>query len=150
MTLRPLAFTALACLLAFPSHAANVQDAKALVARGVKHVAEVGQEQAFKDFSDPKGAFVEGELYILVYSFDGVCLAHGSDQKLIGTNRLEVTDASGKKFIAEMVAAAKARPTGFIDYMHKNAKTGQVVPKVTVFTRPEGKPFFVAAGVYRN
>jgi cytochrome c len=146
----PTAVTALCLAAALPARAAGIQDARELVARAVKHVNEVGEKQAFADFNDKTKGFVDGDLYVFVYSFDGVCLAHGGDPGMIGARRLEVTDANGRKFIAEMIALAKEKGAGFVDYLHKNPKTGEVLPKVTVFTRPSGKDFVLAAGVYRR
>jgi cytochrome c len=135
---------------ALPAQAASIQEARELVARAVKHVGEVGDKQAFADFNDKTKAFVNGDLYVFVYSLDGVCLAHGGDPSMIGAHRLDVTDANGRKFIAEMITLAKEKGSGFVDYLHKNPKTGETLPKVTVFTKPAGKEFVVAAGVYRK
>ena len=146
----PTAIAALCLAVAAPTQAATIQEARELVARAVKHVNDVGDKQAFADFNDKTKGFVNGDLYVFAYSLDGVCLAHGGDPSVIGANRLGITDANGRTFIAEMIALAKEKGSGFIDYMHKNPKTGEVLPKVTVFTRPSGKEFLVAAGVYRR
>jgi signal transduction histidine kinase len=149
-TLFRASVAALCLCAALPARAASIQEARELVARAVRHVAEVGDKQAFADFNDKSGSFVIGDLYIFVYSFDGVCLAHGGDPSMIGAKRLEVADANGRKFIAEMITIAKEKGAGFVDYLHKNPKTGETLPKVTVFTRPTGKDFVLAAGVYRK
>jgi cytochrome c len=152
--MRPIAALPLVLCLAAPLAAAaapaTVNDARALVARAVQHIAAVGEKQAFADFQDKGKPFLDGDLYVFVYSLDGVCLAHGTDPKLIGQKRLDVTDVDGRKFIAEMVQTAREKGQGFVDYKHKNPKTGALENKVTVFQRPAGKEFVVAVGVYRR
>lgn len=140
----------LALLFAPAARAAGVVDANALVIRAVEHLEKVGEKQAFADFQDRSKPFIEGELYVLVYSLDGVCLAHGQDPKLVGQKRLDVTDPNGRKYIAEMVAAAQTESKGVIDYVFKNPVTGRMQPKVTVWRRPAGKQFVVGVGVYRD
>ncbi len=34
--------------------------------KAIAHFNKVGAEQAYKDFSDPKGGFIQGEIYVVV------------------------------------------------------------------------------------
>ena len=42
-------------------------------------------------------AFVDGDLYIVVYGLDGMVLAHGADKERIGTNQIDDKDPDGKR-----------------------------------------------------
>jgi len=136
--------------VATPVHAdATEADAKAMVAKAIKHYAAVGQEKAFKDFSDKGGEFVKGELYVFAYSLEGTCIAHGQNQKLVGKSRIDVEDMDGKKYIQEIVQIAKAKGTGFVDYLFKNPETSKIEPKRTFFTRVAGKDVVICCGIYK-
>jgi cytochrome c len=145
-----LCLTVSALLPAAAARADGIADAKTLLLKASAHLREVGEQQAFADFQDKSKPFIDGDLYVLVYSMEGVCLSHGQDPKLVGKSRLDVTDANGRKYIADIVADAKIKHSGFIDYVFKSPKSGKVEPKVTFWSRPEGKDYFLGVGVYRK
>jgi len=82
------------------------EEAVALVNRAIEHVHKVGKEKAFADFNDPKGAFVDRDLYISVYGIDGVRLAHGQNVKLIGKSTMDSVDVNGKAYGNEIMQLA--------------------------------------------
>ena len=89
-------------------------------------VVEQGKDKAIEVFNDPKGKFVRGEHYIIAYDFDGICLAHPYEPKMIGENVLNVTDSNGVALKRNMREVAK-RGGGFSYYIwpnpaHSNAK----------------------------
>ena len=89
-------------------------------------VVEQGKDKAIEVFNDPKGKFVRGEHYIIAYDFDGTCLAHPYEPKMIGENVLNVTDSNGVALKRNMREVAK-RGSGFSYYIwpnpaHSNAK----------------------------
>ena len=89
-------------------------------------VVEQGKDKALQIFNDPKGKFVRGEHYIIAYDFNGTCLAHPYEPKMIGANVLNVTDSNGVALKRNMREVAK-RGSGFTYYIwpdpaHSNAE----------------------------
>jgi cytochrome c len=74
------------------------EQAKALVQKAVEYLKREGKEKALAVFSDPKGEFVDGDLYLIVFdAVDGklTMLAHGVNKALIGKPSIDVRDANG-------------------------------------------------------
>ena len=108
------------------------EQAIALVDRAIAHYNEVGREKASADFSDPKGAFVDRGMYVLVSDFNGVFLAHGANKGLINKNLWELKDVSGRYIVREMIDAAKTKPDGsWVEYVWTNPTTKKLDPKKT-------------------
>src|ERR1700741_4809438 len=74
-------------------------EAVAMVNKAVALVKAKGREAALAEFNNPKGAFVDRDLYIFVIDKDGVTLANGVNARLIGKNVMQLKDADGKYFI---------------------------------------------------
>jgi methyl-accepting chemotaxis protein len=120
----------------------------ALVRRGIAHLRAHGPERAFADFSDPRGAFVEGELYLAVLDMSCILRAHGGNPAMVGQDDAELADADGKRFSAEFVNIARTRGQGWVDYRFMNPKRGRVEPKSSYVER-EGD-YVLACGIYRE
>ena len=74
---------------------ATKDDAIAMVKKAVATIKAEGPDKAYAEI-DKGGQFVDGELYAVVSSFEGVTVAHATNPKLIGKNMLEVQDVDGK------------------------------------------------------
>ena len=118
----------------------------ALVRRGIDHLRTHGPRTALADFNDPKGAFVEGELYLAVLDMNCVMQANGGNPALVGENHSQLVDAAGKKFAAEFVEVARARGRGWVDYRWMNPATHRLQPKSTYIER--AGDYVVACGIY--
>lgn len=59
---------------------ATKDEAVAMVKKAVAAIKSEGTEKAYAEISDPKGPFVDRDLYIVVYRMDGVVLAHGVER----------------------------------------------------------------------
>jgi len=148
LTVKKLVLTVCAVLLiALPAFGDCDGSAKAMVAKGVAHIADVGPEQAASDFMTPGGAFIEGDKYLLFYKYDGTCLALGARPEIAGKNRWDVHDPDGVYQIREMVKSAKAGG-GWVKYKYANPKTGKVQFKKTWVQPVPGMDAFVGCGVY--
>ena len=66
--------------------------AKILVSKAVSYYKMQGREKSLSEFSNPKGLFREGDIYIFVMTLDGIVIAHGADDKLIGRDSMEISD----------------------------------------------------------
>jgi cytochrome c len=147
--LRGLIATAL--LVTGPAFAADrgtPEQAKALVERAVQHIKEAGKEKAFEDFDDPKGNFVEGDLYIFVEDMTAVNLAHGANKGLVGKSLYDVKDADGKPIGREFVAVAQASGEGWVSYKWPNPVSKKIEEKLTYVKKMDD--MIVMCGAYKS
>ena len=126
---------------------ASAAQAKMHVEKAVKFYTDVGKKKALADFSDAKGRWVKGDLYIYVWSFEGVVLANGVDQKVIGTKTINKPDVEGKFFRKEAINLAKTKGGGWTDYKYKNPKTNQIEQKTTYCKKVED--VVICCGAYK-
>ena len=73
---KTIAFLIMVGLASFAvlSHAADRDDAKALVKRAAAYVKYQGKDKALAEISTPKGMFDKGELYVFAYDLRASCL----------------------------------------------------------------------------
>jgi len=130
------------------SHAADREDAKALVKRAAAYVKYQGKEKALAEISTPKGMFDKGELYVFAYDLQGVMLAHPKNATLIGQNLMNVPDTEGKLFRKEIVERAKSEGSGWVDYVYLNPETNKQEHKTTYFQKVGD--IILCCGVYKD
>jgi cytochrome c len=153
--LRKLTSIAFAILLLAGSQlAANAasngtaDEAKAMVDKAAQLLASEGSDKAFPIFDDPKGPFVDRDLYVFVLNFDGVTVAHGANKALIGKSLLNIKDANGKAFIQDIIAVSKDKGEGWVDYQWPNPTTKKVETKSS-FVKKVGD-LIVGVGIYKS
>ncbi|HTY38691.1 MAG TPA: cache domain-containing protein [Bacteroidota bacterium] len=122
-------------------------EAEALVKKAVTFVKVNGKEKAFAEFSDPKGKFVSGELYIFVYDLTGKCLAHGGNAKMVGKDLIDLKDADGKSFVKERVEIAKAKGSGWQNYKWNNPVTKKIEDKTAYIEKVDD--VIIGCGAYK-
>jgi len=131
---------------AFAEGAPSKDEVVAQVKRGIAFYKSVGREKALAEFNNRDGQFAKGEDYIDVHDVNGNCVAHPTTPSLVGLNRLEAADPSGKKFIKEIVDAAKTKSSGWSTYQRKNPVDGKVEHKLAYWEVYDG--LFFKAGTY--
>lgn len=107
-----------------------------------------GREKALQECNKADGKWVDGEMYVFAYDFQGVIVAHPKNPKLVGKNMLDVPDVDGKLFRKDIVQAAKAKGSGWVDYKYKNPETGKIEAKTTYLLKA-GDVIF-CCGIYRD
>jgi cytochrome c len=122
------------------------EQAKALALKAAAHLQKVGPQRAFRDFHDPKAAFIDGDLYVFVVDFDGNMWANGAFPEAAGSNALGARDRQGRPYIEQMLQAAKRDGEGWIQYEWLSPCTGDFIEKSTYFKRVG--QFVVAVGSY--
>ncbi len=141
----------LICLLtvsfAFAQEKGTAKEAQDLVAKAIAYYKAEGKDKAFAAINDPKGQFAKKDLYVFVFDFNVVCLAHGANKALIGKNLKELKDSNGKQFMNEMAQDAKTKGKGWVDYNWTNPTTKKIDAKSTYYQR-EGDYFF-GCGIYK-
>jgi cytochrome c len=148
---RILVSAALAAVLVFSTaivaSSATSDDAKAMVQKAVAFYKANGKEKAIAEFNNPKGQFVKGDLYVVVQGYDGVLLANGGNQKIVGQNHLELKDPGGKFFVKEMVETAK-KGGGWVTYEWVNPVTKKIGTKKAWIQGVEGDNLYINVGFF--
>ena len=152
--MRALAFVLFAALLAAgePAMAVNHgtrDEAVAMVKRVQAEFKRVGAQATFKEVSDKSTkAFHDRDLYPFIYNLSGVCVAHGARPALIGKNLIDLKDQDGKYLIREMVAIAKGKGHGWVDYKWPNPLNNKIEDKTSYIERMGN--YFVGVGIYKQ
>jgi len=123
-------------------------EAVAMVKKAVDFIKANGADKAYAEFSNPKGQFVDRDLYIAVYDMSGKCLAHGANAKMIGRDLLDNKDVDGKEFVKERIEMMKKQPSGWQDYKFRNPTSNQVEPKAMYIERVND--VIVGCGIYKK
>jgi hypothetical protein len=121
-------------------------DAKTLVKKAVAYLKANGKDRALAEFSNPKGQFVNGELYLTVWDFNGTQIAHGANSKLIGKQLIELKDMDGKAFVKEFMAVGR-KGQGWVSYKWTNPATNRIETKQTYLEA--ANEIIIGAGVYK-
>lgn len=142
-------------LAGFISVSAMAQDhgtkdeAKAMVNSALAHIKKAGADQAFKDFAADKATWTKKDLYLFVQDMKGGMVFHGSNEKLIGKNLMELKDQNGKAFVHAFIDALATNNDAWVDYDWANPVTKKVEGKSSYVKRIPGFDGFIGVGVYR-
>jgi len=123
-------------------------EAVAMVKKAIGVLKANGADKAYAEISNPKGQFVDRDLYVVVYDMNGKCLAHGANAKMIGRDLLDNKDVDGKEFVKERVAMMKTQASGWQDYKFRNPTTNQIEPKSMYIERVND--VIVGCGIYKK
>ena len=150
---RILAVLVAGCVLAVAGAAAAAEagskdEAVALVKKAIGFMQANGADKAYAEFSNPKGQFVDRDLYVVIYDMNGKCLAHGANVKMIGRDLMDNKDVDGKEFVKERVEMMKKQPSGWQDYKFRNPTSNQVEPKSMYVERVND--VIVGCGIYKK
>lgn len=149
-------YAILAALLVMAGSAAEAADKRAptkdeviaQVTKAVEFYKSSGRQHALAALNNKNGPFAKGMDYVDVHDLNGVCIAHPVSPDIVGTNRLDVADMRGKRFIREIVDAARSQSSGWISYMRENPNTGKVEHKIAYWQLHDGLIF--KAGTYES
>jgi hypothetical protein len=122
------------------------QKAKNWVSKAIVFYKASGKEIALAEFTNPKGPFVQDEMYIFVLDPKGIMIAHGVNEKYEGKNFIDIKDSTGKSFIQEIINAANVNGNGWIDYQWYNPVTKETKNKSVYFERVDDLIF--CSGIY--
>jgi cytochrome c len=124
------------------------QDAKEWVAKAIAFYKKAGQVIALAEFSNFRGPFVKDDMYVFVLNFKGTMLAHGANEKYVGQNWMDVKDATGKKFIQEIIKSARSEGSGWVKYEWHSPVTKDDLFKHVYFEKVDDLIF--CSGVYKE
>jgi len=134
--------------ISFTGEFGTKEEAEALVKKAINMIKTEGKEKAFAEINNPKGKFVDRDLYIFVYDLNGKCLAHGFNSKMIGKDLLEMKDADGRYFVKERIEIAKTKGKGWQDYKFTNPLTKKIELKTAYIEKVDD--LIVGCGVYKK
>ena len=135
-------------VLPFAHAADNKADAIAMVEKGNSYLQKNGKDALIKTISEKNPEFINGDIYLYVRAIDGPILAHPVNPKLVGKNMLDLPDADGKLYRKEIIALAKAKGKGWVDYRYNNPVSKQLENKSTyIFLAGD---VILEAGIYKG
>lgn len=124
---------AAACVLSEPrawaSANATAEEARAFSERAAAHIREVGETQAFADFTRKDGGFVKGELYVFCYDRNGLNKAHGGNPAFVGRNLLHIKDPDGLEPNFLIVQTGFEQGAGWVDFKWPNPVSKRIEKK---------------------
>lgn len=125
-------------LLADESSTVMAAQAKAEAGRAIAHLNDVGQVQAFADFTRPDGGYIRGETYVFCVDQAGTILAHGGNPSLVGRALLNLKDPAGKQPVEDIVRFASERGEGWIEYNWPRPSTKRIEVKTSNVIKTDG------------
>ena len=150
-TLAGLVLTGAALVGAQPALAENAtkDDAVAMVKKGVAYIKANGKDKGFAEITrrDSKD-FHDRDLYLAVHKLDGTCVAHGTNEKMVGKNFIDMKDIDGKEYIKERVDFGKTKATFWTDYKFVNPVSKKIEPKTAYCERLDD--YLVCGGIYKH
>ena len=132
----------------FAADAGTKEEAVAMVKKAVEYIKANGRDKAFEEFSNPKGKFVDRDLYIVVYDMNMKCLAHGQKKSMVGKDLLDFKDVDGKEYMKERQTLMKANTTAWQEYKFMNPVSKKIEPKEMYLEKFED--VVVGCGVYKK
>lgn len=118
-------------------------DVTALMDKAIAHFNKVGADQAYKDFSDPNGGFIQGEIYIVIQDMTAKIVFHATNPKLIGKDAMGLKDADGKAFNKDMIDGLKTADSLWIKYKWSNPATKKIGQKESFVKKVNGDLYFI-------
>jgi signal transduction histidine kinase len=120
-------------------------EAKALLDKAVVLVEKEGEAKALAAFNDPKGGFVDRDLYVFCMDAGGKITAHiSSDMR--GTDVATLKDPDGKPIGKEMIRLTR-QGGGTVEYRWMNPVSKKVENKVS-FLKKAGSQY-CGVGIYK-
>ena len=134
-----------------PAYAQDANKAAAieLADKAAANIQKKGVEEACKDFADPKGGYIQGEVYVVVQDMQCKMVCHALNAKMNGKDMLELKDANGKHFTQDMRNVAMSGKPGWVDYVWPNPTSKVLEPK-SAYVRKADEKYMVSVGIYKQ
>ena len=124
------------------------EEAQAMVERAATFYKANGKDKALAEFGNPKGQFIDRDLYLITYGLDGTRLSHPYNAKLVGKSAMEAVDFDGKPYGQEMIQLANTKGSGWVDYKFTDPTTKKLSDKTTYVLKVGD--IIIACGVYKH
>jgi signal transduction histidine kinase len=123
-------------------------EAETMVKKAIAFMKANGKDKGLAEVSNPKGQFIDRDLYVFVYDMNGKCVAHGFNQKMVGKDLIEMKDPDGKFYVKERVEIAKTKGKGLQNYKFTNPESKKIDDK-SAYIEKYGYYIF-GCGAYKN
>jgi signal transduction histidine kinase len=119
-----------------------------LVDSAVTYAKANGKEKTLAEINNPKGQFVNNDLFVWAETFDGIILADPFLKDEIGKNQMDYTDPYDAKTTVVGINAIR-NGTGFSHAMFPDTAANHTasVPKL-VYMKPVNDTWWIGSGVY--
>jgi len=117
----------------------------AFVDRAVAYAKTNGRENALAEFNNRNGSFIQGELYIYAYNFNGTTLAHPINPESVG----KVREGANGVFVTEMGAAVK-NGSGFYRFTYINPLHNNTLESKLGYGAQVDDDWWLGSGVYKG
>ena len=125
---------------------ATPAQAQAMLGRAVEAL-RTDRAKAIAAFNRTRGEFSEDDLYVFAVDLaDHRFVAHGVNQRLVGTDALSLRDPNGKPIIQQMNDAVSSKDQAELDYVWPNPVTGRIEGKHAYLRKTDG--LLVGVGYY--
>jgi signal transduction histidine kinase len=149
-----VAALAAACLCATAAWSAadtpaTAKEAEAMVKKGVAFIKANGKDKGYAEITNRDNKeFHDRDLYLAVHRIDGTCVAHGTNEKMVGKQFIDIKDIDGKEYIRERVEFAKTKASFWTDYKFVNPVSKKIEPKTAYCERLDDT--VVCGGIYKK
>jgi len=135
---------------AFAADRGTADEAIAMVDKAVAYINANGKAKAFEEISNPKGRFVDRNLYVFVYDLKGTSLAigNGNASKMVGKNLVDMRDADGNYLIKKLINVASTKGKGWVDYKWPNPVNNSVESKSSYVQKLDD--MMIGCGIYKE
>lgn len=125
----------------------SAEDAQEMVREAVDLIKTQGTQRAYDAFTNrPGSTFKDRDLYIVVYDFNGNCLAQGADPKMVGKNMATLLDAEGNNAMQGALNVVRATGAGWYGpYKFTDPATKKTEVKKSYCKRGAGETMVCAA-----
>lgn len=129
-------------------HQGTADEAISLVRKALLHIEKVGLAFALRDFHEHDAAFIDRDLYIVVFDRVGTYVAQGAKPEFVGRSLSEMKGLDAQHLLSSAIRAADAGG-GWIEYRVLNPTTGEVQDKISYFSGCAGQ-LLMGCGVFRT
>ncbi len=152
MRLSVLTFTFIAAAISSSVYAASdrgtPEEAHGLVKKAIAYYKTNGNEKTMAALNNPKGSFIDRDLYVFVHDDKGIYYAIAPKPNFIGKDLSGVKDANGKLIVKEQIDALKTANDMWQEYDWQNPVSGKIEHKKTYCEKIDHLQF--CAGAYTN
>jgi len=117
----------------------------AFVDRAVAYAKAHGTEKALAEFNNPNGSFIQGELYIYAYGFNGTTLAHPVNPEVVG----KIREGANGVFVREMGDVVR-NGSGFYRFTYINPLHNNTLESKLGYGAQVEDDWWLGSGVYKG
>ena len=143
-----LCCSVLTALPGFASDRPSMEEVKLLTQRAASVLAADGVEKS-RDRFHLEGEFRQGEIYVNVIDLNGTWLIYPPNPKNEGKSVLNVRDADGKLLVQEIIAVAREKGEGWVEYRWLNPASNKIEPKISYVKLVPERNVVTYVGLYK-